>query len=385
MSKFELQNNGKVIGSVDVKDNNVKRLSNKQKLVSALLIAGGVVLSVLGGCHNTKENEEITQTAEETIEESLFDSNELYRADLFVYYQDNGDIYFVNSQYLSDNNLVPLDTIDTRYEFIVDFNDKLISGYREEHPEIDFSKFDKDYQSFRTVYEEWIDGDQKEAFFQKQYLLKVEEEVIKDIHDISYLSYMPEAIKYEDYLVQTYPSLNEDKKYTIEYNVPEGTTLSEIVDSYADNNVEYKETIAEIMANPVNNVNDPDKIIAGETLILPNVDYSDATDTFGYSFSEGVTQYPDNYTPAVELEQRYNWINDQIQDIYILSGDDTAAKNKEDLLNAVGSFKVAYDEYLQGNESLDILYDARSLCDTIELLTGNKFEIIFPSLERKGR
>ena len=385
MSKFELQNNGKVIGSVDVKDNNVKRLSNKQKLVSALLIAGGVVLSVLGGCHNTKENEEITQTAEETIEESLFDSNELYRADLFVYYQDNGDIYFVNSQYLSDNNLVPLDTIDTRYEFIVDFNDKLISGYREEHPEIDFSKFDKDYQSFRTVYEEWIDGDQKEAFFQKQYLLKVEEEVIKDIHDISYLSYMPEAIKYEDYLVQTYPSLNEDKKYTIEYNVPEGTTLSEIVDSYADNNAEYKETIEEIMANPVNNVNDPDKIIAGETLILPNVDYSDATDTFGYSFSEGVTQYPDNYTPAVELEQRYNWINDQIQDIYILSGDDTAAKNKEDLLNVVGSFKVAYDEYLQGNESLDILYDARSLCDTIELLTGNKFELIFPSLERKGR
>ena len=388
MSKFELQNNGKVIGTVNSRDNNVKKLSGKHKLVASLLVAGGLVFSVLG-CSNTKETDQNT-LAEETMEESLFESNDIYRADLFIYYPGNGDIYFVTSEYLDANNLVPVDTIDTRYEFIVNFNDKLINGLREDHPEIDFSIFDEKYQNFRTIYEEYIDGNQKDSFFQKDYLLDVEEDVIECIHSlrnsygVSIESYVPQAIKYDDYIEMTYPDV--EKKYTIEYVVPKDETLSEIVDSYADNPTEYKEIIDKIMANPENNVDDPDKIIAGETLVLPNVDYNDATDTFHYNFSEGVTAYPDNFMPADEISQRYDWINEHMNDIYILSGDVIAQKNKDSLLEAIGKYKEAYDEYLQGNVDIDtVLFDSRNICDTIYMLTGQKYEIIFPAQGRQGR
>ena len=256
----------------------------------------------------------------------------------------------------------------------------MIAGYREEHPELDFSTYDEKYQFFRQVFEEYMDGNQKESFYQKEYILGLEEELIQVIHGLGHYSYMPEAIEFDKYLEMTYPQ--QDKKYTIEYHVEKDATLSEIVDSYADNPTEYKEIISEIMSNPNNNVDNPDLIYAGTTLELPRVDLGDAQSTFGYTFN-GTTDYPDNFNPADELVQRYNFIKANMNDIYVLSGDETSMKNKEDLLAAIGKWQEAYDEYLQGNVDMgEVLYDSRALCETIYLLTGNKYEIIFPEVGR---
>lgn len=381
MKKYELHNNGKNIGVLKTFGKALRRLDPKYKIAGTLLVGGGIAISLLScGKHEEQLDDSSRASLSETVEESLYDSNDLFRSDLFVYYCDNGDIYFCTSKYLQDNNLVPLDTIDTRYEFIEDFNYKLMNGYREEHPEKDFSEYDSKYQFFRQVYEEYIDGNQQEAFFQKNYLLQVEEELIQVIHGLGTYSYSPEAIEFDKYIDMTYPQ--EDKKHTIEYYVEKDQTLSEIANSYADNPTEYKEIIDEIMANPNNNVQNPDLIYAGTTLELPRVDLGDAQDTFGYTFN-GSTDYPDNFRPADELKQRYEWINSHMNDIYVLSGDETSKENKENLLEAIGKWKEAYDEYLQGNVDMDVvLYDSRSICDTIYLLTGQKYEIIFPEVGR---
>ena len=72
-----------------------------------------------------------------------------------------------------------------------------------------------------------------------------------------------------------------------------------------------------------------------------------------------------------------------MNNIDILSGDETSMKNKNDLLEAIGKWRVAYDEYLQGNVDMgEVLYDSRALCETIYMLTGNKYEIIFPEVGR---
>ena len=371
MKKYELHNNGKNIGVLKTFGKALRRLDPKYKIAGTLLIGGGIAISL------------IVPPVSEAVEESLFDNTDLFRADLFMYYPDfekEGTIYFCTSEYLQEHNLVPIDDLDTRYEFIESFNHKLMTGYREEHHELDFSEYDTKYQFFRQVFEEYIDGNQKDSLFQKQYVLKIEEELINVIHGLGEMSYIPQAIEFDKYLDMTYPQ--EDKKFTIEYHVDKDQTLSEIVDSYADNPTEYKEIISEIMANPNNNVDNPDLIYAGTTLELPRVDLGDAQDTFGYTFT-GTTAYPDNFNPADEIRQRYDFINENMNDIYVLSGDETAQKNKEDLLAAIGAWKEAYDEYLQGNLDIDyVLYDARALCDTINQLTGKKYEIIFPEIGR---
>lgn len=359
MKEYKLRNKGEVIGTAKPNRKNIKKIRKYKFGVGALLTAG--ILAVALGTH--KPEDKNTQVDKSDLEESLFDSNDIFRADTFMIPQENGNIYFVTEEYLNEHNYVPNDTIDTRYNFIVDFNDKVIHEYKDKYPDKDFSKFDKEYQNFRTIYEEYIDGDQKDSYFQQQYVLKVEEELIKTIHSYELISYVPTAIPFEDYVANTYPQNNG--KYTINYEIPQDTTLSEIL-SYTDNNQEYKETYDEVLNNPNNNITNPDLIYAGETLELPNLDEEDLND-LGYDVWS---------TPVDELDQRYIWINDMLPTIDYLSGDTNSKNNIETLKKTVDIFNKSYDAYTGGDAITSfetVLYDSRSICDTIELLTGERF------------
>lgn len=384
MKKYELHNNGEKIGVLKTFGKALRRLDPKYKIASTLLVAGGIAISIIScGKKTTPEGETVEPTVGEALEGSLIESTDLFRADLYMYYptdEASGTICFCTSEYLEEHNLVPVDNIDTRYDFIMDFELRIKPEYVAKNPEADMSVYEEKYQFFRQVYEEYIDGNQKDSFAQKEYLLGVEEDLIKVIHGLDTFSYIPEVVDFDKYLEMTYPQ--EDKKYTIEYYVPEDATLSEIVHSYADNPTEYEETIQEIMDNPNNDVENPDLIYAGTTLELPNVDLNDAQDTFGYTFT-GTTDYPDNFMPEDELKQRFAWINNEMNDIYVLSGDTQSQENKKNLLNAISAWKIAYSGYLEHEVDIDtVLYDSREICDSIYLLTGHKYEIVFPDVGR---
>ena len=105
---------------------------------------------------------------------------------------------------------------------------------------------------------------------------------------------------------------------------------------------------------------------AGETLELPNLDEEDLND-LGYDVWS---------TPADELDQRYIWINDMLPTIDYLSGDTNSKNNIEALKKTVDIFNKSYDAYTGGDAITSfetVLYDSRSICDTIELLTGERF------------
>jgi hypothetical protein len=359
-SRYAIRNKGKKIGRARVNKKNIRKIRNRRIKfgMGALLTAGLVFVGLSKLKSDGSELELNTQTAAE----DFLQSNDIFRADLFMIPQENGDIHFVTSEYLDEHNYVPNDTIDTRYDFIVDFNDDLNDTYRAAYPHKDFSQFDHDYQLFRTIYEEYIDGDQKDSFFQQQYLMQVEENLIELIHSYKLASYVPTAIPYEEYVATTYPQTED--KYTINYEIPKDSTLSEII-SYADNNQEYKETYEEVLNNPNNNISNPDLIYAGETLELPNLDQGDLED-LGYEIWTN---------PADELDQRYLWINEMLPTIDYLSGDVNSLTNLQNLRTTVELFNKSYDAYTGGDlgVSLDIVYDARQICDTIYLLTGEQF------------
>ena len=364
MDKFKLRNKGKEIGTVSYKVNNIKKLSkNQYKFIVSTLLVGGIAVSMLA--HGNKDKGEEVVSEEVTMEESLVPSNELFRADLFEIdkTEEDGTILFVDSDYLNKNNYIPLDNIDTRYDFIVSFNDEVHKENK--YPDLDLTEFDEYYKMFRMVYEEYIDGDQKDSISQKEYILELEKRIIEIIHSFNKISYIPNAVSYDEYLLTTIPNEGE-KKYTVEYEIPKDSTLSEIL-SYTDNNEEYKISKEEVLANPNNKIDNEDLIYAGATLTLPNLDEGDLTD-MGYTLE---------ITPTDELNQRHEWINAELDEIDILSGDDISKANLESLKYSINKFNEAYDAYMNGDTYVDteIVYDARQICNSIFLLTGHQYEI----------
>nr|MCR5223602.1 hypothetical protein [Bacilli bacterium] len=110
MKEYKLRNKGEVIGTAKPHRKNIKKIRKYKFGVGALLTAG--IVAVALGTH--KPEDKNTQVDPKDLEESLFDSNDIFRADTFMIPQDNGNIYFVTEDYLNEHNYVPDDTIDTR-------------------------------------------------------------------------------------------------------------------------------------------------------------------------------------------------------------------------------------------------------------------------------
>lgn len=367
MKKVELRNKGNKIGNAFINKKNVKKLKNKniKWFTGSLLLAGIAISAIVSKQKEPEKDVDKNVAIEEEIEqeESLI-TNDLFRADLFKIdrTEKDGTILFVSSDYLYDNGYIPIDTVKSRYDFIVDFNDDLVHN-PDKYEDKDLSDYTKKYNFFRAVYKEHTDGDQKESLAQQEYLLELEDDLIKTIYKLGSFSYIPEAVESDEYLETVMPEKND--KYTVDYTIPKDMTLSELL-SYTDNSEEYQKAMDEILANPANNIDDKDLIYAGENVELPYLDKGDVAD-LGYTL---------DFYPADEVEQRMKWINEEIDNIDILSGDTLSKENLSNLKKSVEILRDLYDEYkVTGKVSDELLYSSREVGDKVYLLTGHQFEM----------
>ena len=359
MKKYNINNKGSRIGTIRANIDALRRIPLRYKLVGASFILGaGILVSILS--QETKADDKLTNTSKDkAMHESIVDTS-LFRADLFAIPGDN-QILFVTADYLAEHDYVPLDNIDSRYEFIIEANDEIMAKKDELDPE-KLAAYEEQYQGFRMRYEEYIDGRQQSSLMAQEFILQEEERTINLIHGLLHRSYIPNAISYDLYLDEL---INVERKYALDIDVEKDTTLSEIISSYADNEDEYRRTFDEVVE--INNIENPDLIYAGDTIRITNVDGLDL-ENMGYTLFS---------TPRQELDERIIWINQEMETIMTLSGD----FNSESLLNTtneiVHNLNIEYNEFISEAAADEVtgrlIYESRQACDNISLLTGHEF------------
>ena len=336
--RYTLNNKGRRIGKVDANMNNIKKLPTSIKYTAAsLLLSMGVLATVLA----TKPAKEVKEEKEFT-QELINDNN--YKN---MYMIDQGStILFVTDDYLYEHDYVALDDLETRYAFIVDANDK-INAIKDK---------------YGVVYKEYVDNNQEDSSLQQKYLFDLTDRIINYLRDHNIAFYVPDAITMAEYQRQ---NPYQEHKYEVNYTIEKDSTLSELL-KYTDNKEEYRKTFDEVVER--NEISNPDLIYAGDTITLTNVDQGDLHD-MGYELYT---------TPRAEFDERYEWLDLNINDIFVLTGDINSRKTLEELMTQYRKFVIDSANYINNNDSEsisdDLLYESRYLCDQISLLTGKMFE-----------
>ena len=261
-------------------------------------------------------------------DEIVIDKKEVKPA-VFEINQGNGTVVFTTKEHVEEYGYVLDDNIDKQVEWAENEYQELMRLSEQPNVTVAPGFYDiKDlHDNFMNQYDEYIDLG---STFERDNFIKDRlKHYIEELTPWVGEEYKPALVdKMEIDRVNDINEINSfyGPYYKVDdYRITKDSTLSGIVDTYADNQDQYKVIYSQAIKD--NNIQDEDLIYAGDTLKLTGFDRKDLED-IGYTITdeELVDAYVEYFKSVRELG--YNYI----------SGDSRAVSAKDDIELEIGRF-----------------------------------------------